>query len=397
MKVIILNNDFRVYWKGRLTYLHHFLLSRDITLYAVELFGKGLPYRFDEHNSYDNPWLKCLFPQQASEELSSKKIKQNLFVILDAINPDIIIAPSIVFYAGALGLRWAKKNKKKFIMFDDALPWQVERNFLVQSIKSLIISQADALWFPTIEYAAEFKYFLEKKMHIFYGYNCVDNLFFKRNENYSDTKIILCVARLVPVKNIDGLLKCWQQIEKMNSGYKLFIVGDGPLYEDLKTLKNNLNLTTVEFSGAVDYSRIDTFYRAASAFILPSLSESWGLVVNEAMAAALPVLLSYKVNAHRALLNESVNGFGFNPSDLQEISRAILKFIHSDAVTKQSMSANSVKIINDMSYEKMALQLLNALDMINKQEFKKQSLLAFAIINFWYGRYNKTGWYTSSK
>jgi hypothetical protein len=61
------------------------------------------------------------------------------------------------------------------------------------------------------------------------------------------------------------------------------------------------------------------------------------------------------------------------------------------------MSANSVKIINDMSYEKMALQLLNALDMINKQEFKKQSLLAFAIINFWYGRYNKTGWYTSSK
>ena len=131
MKVAILNNDFRAYWKNRLVFLRQYLTSYDIDFYAIELFGKGSPYSFDEYSNQET-WWSCLFQENSAAELPKKNVEHALFKALDAINPDIIIAAPIVLYAGALGLRWAKTNKRKFIMFDDARPNQFNRNFLVK-------------------------------------------------------------------------------------------------------------------------------------------------------------------------------------------------------------------------------------------------------------------------
>ena len=113
MKVVLLNNDLRVYWKGRLVYLRNFLGSKKINLYAIELFGKGSPYSFDDYDN-EEKWWTCMFPQNSAGELSKEDIRKGVFSTLDKINPDVVIASSIVFFAGALGIRWAKKNKKKF-------------------------------------------------------------------------------------------------------------------------------------------------------------------------------------------------------------------------------------------------------------------------------------------
>ncbi len=141
MRVAILNNDFRVYWKDRLFFLKQYLATRKIEFYAIELFGKGSPYAFDVYNNNEQ-WWTCLFPDKSAVEISPKEVWEALSSALFAINPDIIIAPSIVFYPGALGIRWAKKNNKKFIMFDDAMAGQVKRQFIVQWIKNLITKQA---------------------------------------------------------------------------------------------------------------------------------------------------------------------------------------------------------------------------------------------------------------
>jgi len=392
MKVVMLNYDFKVFWKGRLIYLHEFLATKQINFHALELFGKGSAYSFD---SYDNKqeWLTCLFPANSADEISKKEMKKAFFDKLDNINPDIIIASSIVFFAGALGLRWAKKNKKKFIVFENAKPSQFKRNFLVQGVKDLLLEQADGFWLPSADYDKEYPKLYNKGIHFFYGYCCVDNSLFKINEkNELNHNRVLCVARLVPIKNMDNLLRAWQLIEQKGVNHKLIIIGDGPGYDDLNSLSIHLNLKNVELLGAVDNKDIPPYFYNSDAFILPSLSETWALVVNEAMAAGMPVLLSNKINAAHTLLKEGVNGFSFDPLNVNEIADAVFKYISLGTEARKSMSAMSSEIIDTMDYENMGLKLIEALSEINSRPYKKPGLMAAKLINLWDGRYSTFAW-----
>ena len=393
MTVLIMHNDLRVYWRRRLLFLRDFLKSKNIDLYAVELFGKGSPYDFDPFNKTEL-WWDCLFPVNSHNELSKHQIKNKIFSKLNEINPDVIIAGSIVFYSGALGLRWAKRNKKKFIMFDDAKPSWVKRNFLVQAIKNLITKQIDALWLPSDEYDQEYtKLYSKKKVHYFYGYNCIDNKLFKFNERKKfDNNKIICVGRLVPKKNIRNLLNVWKFVEEHNNTHRLIILGDGPLFPELKSFARSIKLSRVEFLGAVANDKIPEYLYNADAFISPSLYESWGLMVNEAMAAGLPVLLSNKINAADTLLKDVVNGYIFNPYDLAEMQQKLIDFIELPVSEKKEMSENSLKIIGDMSYENMGGELLATLNLLKTKPAKKTGLLPYAAINLWYGRYTTFNW-----
>src|SRR5579872_4770543 len=132
-------------------FLREFLATKDVDFYAIELFGKGSPYSFDNYENQEQ-WWTCLFPDKSYEEISIREIRETFQSKMDEINPDVVIGGSIVFFAGALGIRWAKNNHKKFIMFDDAKPSQVKRTLIVRTIKNLIIRQVDGLWLPSEDY-----------------------------------------------------------------------------------------------------------------------------------------------------------------------------------------------------------------------------------------------------
>lgn len=392
MKVLILNNDLRVYWKGRLVYLHQFLASKNIDLYAAELFGQGSPYAFDPYNN-KAPWWSCLFPDKSADQLSKTAIKNTLFPLLDKIDPDVIIGPSIVFYAGALGIRWAKKNRRKFIMFDDAKPSQFKRNPVVQWVKDTITAQADALWLPSADYDTEYGKFRQKGLEFIYGYSCINNDLFKFKEKKAvGSNTIITVARLVPIKNLDTLLRAWQIVGQTVPGSKLTIIGDGPERGNLEKLAAGLNLPAVNFAGAIANENIPAYFYHADAFILPSLSETWGLVVNEAMAARLPVLLSNKINACHTLLQEGVNGFSFEPESADDMAGAITKYLQLDIDAKEKMSANSLRIVNAMSYQNMGVNLYEGLTKIMAGKTKKTGVVAAPVMQLWYGKYDTSGW-----
>lgn len=391
MKVLILNNDLRVYWKRRITYLHKHLAEKNIQFYAVELFGKGSPYAFDPYDNKED-WWSCLFPDNNFSELSKTTIAKKIFDKLNEINPDVVIGGSIVFFSGAIGLRWAKQHKKKFVMFDDGKPSDIKRNTVVQFVKDTLIKQVDALWLPSPEYDAEYPY-VDVDTVIFHGFNCVDNDQFKFEDKKTvDHKTIVSVARLVPIKNIENLLRAWKIVEDSGCDCKLNIIGNGPLYEQLNQLALTLNLKSVVFSGAVSNNDLPLYLYNADAFVLPSYSESWGLVVNEAMAAGLPVLLSNKINAGQALLQEGINGYSFNPKDINGIADKLLKFISLNTTAKKEMSDNSLKIINAMSYENMGNKLVTALNKLNTKKIKSPNIIANIFIKLWSGNYNTSGW-----
>ncbi len=387
MRVVILHNDLRVYWKGRIKYLREFLDKHNIALYSIELFGKGSPYAFDPYDS-DN----CLFPNNSYDELSKSEIKTKLFKKLDEINPDVVIAGSIVFFSGALGINWCRNHDKHFIMFDDGKPSFIKRNPAIQYIKDTLTSQADALWLPSADYDAEYKGVFTEPW-FFHGYNTIDNDLFKiEGEKQFNHNTITCVARLVDIKNFDNLLKAWKIVESANANYRLSIIGSGPQHDHLLKLKSDLQLKRVDFDGMISNQDIPMWLFKSDAFVLASLAESWGLVVNEAMAAGLPVLLSKTIHAAAALLQEGENGYTFDPYNIEEIAQKILQFINLDIPAKKAMSAKSLAIINTMNYGNMGNELLTVLNKMALQKPKKATFIGSIFMSLWKGGYNTSGW-----
>jgi glycosyltransferase involved in cell wall biosynthesis len=217
-------------------------------------------------------------------------------------------------------------------------------------------------------------------------------LFKPQGEKKINNKKIVCVARLVPIKNCENLLKAWKFVEANDDVYELIIIGEGPAFKELNNLVNTMNLNRVRFLGAVENDKLPQYLNEADAFILPSWSESWGLVVNEAMAAGLPVLLSNKINAANTLLKENDNGFSFSPADVKDIQQKLIDFIHLSDPAKKEMSDNALKTISRMDYNNMGSELLKAISFLQSIPNKRVKLPAKIAGNLWRGRYNTNGW-----
>lgn len=107
---------------------------------------------------------------------------------------------------------------------------------------------------------------------------------------------------------------------------KFRLIGSGPLEEAARTLNLPPNLT-LEVSGYQDYDRVSFEMGCSDLLIFPTLADEWGMVVNESLAAGLPVLGSRYSQAAEELLKDGVNGWIFDPTDIndvQEILNAVL-------------------------------------------------------------------------
>lgn len=395
MTVVFLYNDFRVYWKGKLYFLQSFFDQNNIKVHVLELFGTGSPYTFDEVNNKED-WWECLFETQALSGLSKKIVADAITKRLDEINPDFIICGSTVFMSGAIGLRWGRKNNKKVIIFDDVKFTSIHRNAIVNFVKKRINKLADGYLVPSKDYDREYLKWGIASEDLYYGLNCVDNSFFSSDfkKRGLGSRKIICVARLVPIKNLTTLLQSWRCIEDLNQDYQLLIIGDGPEYETLNSMANELKLLRVKFLGMRKRDFIAKMLASSDAFILPSFLESWGMVVNEAMAAGLPVLLSDRINAGHTLLEDGVNGYSFNPYDGKQMSNAILRYINLNEEEKIRMSSQALLAIKKYDYKYLGEQLLIAISKINDEKTKRVSWLNYILMALWSGKFKSSNWDT---
>ena len=154
----------------------------------------------------------------------------------------------------------------------------------------------------------------------------------------------LFVGRLIDCKNLPLLIRSFVSEFQGNEDYELRIVGDGNLMGELKDLaKDEKN---VIFVGRKHGNGLAEEYASASVFILPSESEQWGLVVNEALAAGLPVIVSDQVGARYDLVDGRNTGFVFtwnNQSELQEEMRSMA----SNRDMCKNMSENARALMRD--------------------------------------------------
>ena len=149
------------------------------------------------------------------------------------------------------------------------------------------------------------------------------NDYFKREYQLYDKPIVLFVGNLIKRKNVDSLLEA----KKISStDYYLVVVGDGPLFKKLKKKVNEENIRDVIFTGSRD--DVENIIPSCDVLILPSYSESFGLVLIEALACGKPVIGS-DVGGITEIITKHV-GLLVNPNKISSIAMAIDKVIGDD-------------------------------------------------------------------
>jgi glycosyltransferase involved in cell wall biosynthesis len=175
-------------------------------------------------------------------------------------------------------------------------------------------------------------------------------------------KYFLLCSRLLPRKNIGTAIEAFSLFRRFGAaaeGWQLVVVGNGPLRDTLVHLaQERMVINDIQFRDAVPYEELPTLYGLAEVFILPSWSETWGLVVNEAMAAGLPVIVSENVGCVPELVRHT-NGCTFQPSDVGELARLMLSLAKSDR-KRLEMRQCSQNIIADWGLSRFADGILSA-------------------------------------
>lgn len=182
-----------------------------------------------------------------------------------------------------------------------------------------------------------------KSMPIVIGYSAIDNDHF--NGKIKKKNIVLCVARYSPEKNLIRLINAFKKSE-LHKSFKLVLVGDGPQRNELERLvKGDKHIV---LQGWVSYNELPKLYQSAKFFILPSTFEPWGLVVNEAMAAGLPVAVSNVSGCSVDLVNENV-GYTFDPYSEDRIKEVLNNFNNLDDSAYEQKSQSSLKLVSEYS------------------------------------------------
>jgi glycosyltransferase involved in cell wall biosynthesis len=172
--------------------------------------------------------------------------------------------------------------------------------------------------------------------------------------------IVLYAAKLQVRKHPDDLLRAAARLKGRGIRFHVVMVGSGEMAAELINLATRLELENVHFHGFANQSVLPQIYGAADVFVLPSENEPWGLAVNEAMCAGLPIVASAEIGCVPDLVQPHVNGQTFAAGDVEGLANALHPIL-VDKETRQRMSTGSRAIISQWSYAECAAGLRVAL------------------------------------
>lgn len=168
------------------------------------------------------------------------------------------------------------------------------------------------------------------------------------------------VGRIIEIKNLENLILAFQsaqEISKNSSDWGLILLGEGTQKEELQELVDEQVIKNVTWISGQNWDAVPKYLALADVFVLPSKSEPWGLVVNEAMICKMPVIVSDKSGCSVDLVKE--NGFVFNTESNTDLQSKLLKFMNNE-VDLEKMGEDSKRIISQYSIDECAETMLNA-------------------------------------
>jgi glycosyltransferase involved in cell wall biosynthesis len=216
--------------------------------------------------------------------------------------------------------------------------------------------------------AVYWRHYLGREFPIFPCSYAVDNEFFQREsakakESREEFRrslgldpgrpVILFASKLQARKRCIDLVDAYLQLAASNPTSRipyLLIVGDGEERAVLESRAQEGAPGNIRFLGFRNQTELPRFYELCNVFVLASVDEPWGLVVNEVMNAARPVIVTDQVGCHRNLVQNGVNGYVVKAYDTRALADS-LRAVLADEQTARTMGDHSLRIVRNYSFE----------------------------------------------
>ena len=307
-------------------------------------------------------------------------INLNLYSELKRDMPDVLIIYGWKYFSLIWGLMCCKiLGIKTYVRGDNTLHHEKHLSPLKKIIKKWLYGKILFRLFDRIGFVGEenkqfFKKYDVSDDKLTWLPHAIDNQRFRQYylENVSYKKniksrlgilsdfTILFVGRLHEVKRPIDIIK---SILNMKRSCHILFVGDGDLKKEILDFCKKNKFEDFTITGFVNQSDILKYYLISDLFILPSRSETWGLVVNEALNFNLPVIVSNKVGCSLDLCTEQ-NGFIFEMGNIAELSSKI-RFMKDNSTIRVGMGKVGGQIVANYSYDTTIKHLIESLVNLN--------------------------------
>lgn len=361
----------------------------EFVVYFFAKYEKNRSWKFSEPFKFKYKFLKGISMSWRKKDDDLFTLHINFSIIFEIFKEkyDVVICSGYNSISAIITLLCTKILRKPFIHWtEQTLEAEPSKSLISNLIRNLLKKTFLKLSDAHIAAGNHTKNFLVAnkvdKKRIFISPNAIDLSYFLSNVNVYRTKkdilkkelnlnnkiIILYVGQLISRKGIFDLLEAYNNLDiKEKETTYLLIIGEGPLYIDVKKYCYERNLKNVILTGYKQQSELLKYYAISDIFILPSKYDIWGFVVNEAMACSLPIITTINVGASGDIVKNGVNGYVAKTSDPNELSK-LIKILIKDRDLRERMGKNSRNIIIDWNLDKAVEGFLNSIDFVLAQK-----------------------------
>lgn len=363
------------YHMARMKAAYEYLKERDVKLVCIET-ATSKSSLVKEAEFEETPYERVtLFPGRVFDELRPAEMDQAVRKALYRIKPDAVATNSYFLPDTRSALRWCRGNRKAAITMIDSKEDDAKRAWWREAMKSIIVRQYNAALVAGKPHRSYMRKLGIADDTIFDGLDVVDNEFFANmaQEARSDpdafshlpglregAPYFLVSSRFIPRKNLERLFSVYARYRRQNpQPWRLVILGDGRLKADLEAQVAREEIDGVTFAGLRTLKEVSAYYAFAGALIHPAIADQWALVVNEAMATGLPVIVSTGAGCAYDLVEPPKNGYQFEPEDSEALLEAMSK-MSAPGTDREAMGRESLRIIGEWPPERFASGLYNA-------------------------------------
>ena len=362
---------------------------------GIEWSAKG----YDSWGAADAPGCYqkiSLFPEATDNHPGKAELWRAFWSALEQANPDVVAVNGWNNFGSLVATDCCVRRGIPMVVMSESARQDESRTWWKEMIKRRIVALYSAALVGGqrhVEYLVELGMPRER---IFTGYDVVDNAYFRRRaeeirSQKSDVRkqyglpenYFLASARFIEKKNLPTLIRAYAAYRQKseasgNPPWDVVLLGDGPLREALNSQLSTLNLHRhVRLPGFKQYDELPVYYALAKAFVHASTTEQWGLVVNEAIASGLPVIVSNRCGCVPELVQG--NGFTFEPTDEHELGSRLLHMASLSDDERRRLGDASYRIAANFAPERFGEGLEQAAQLALNQP-RKTSLLSRMLV-----------------
>ena len=356
-KIVLITANIAPY---RLLWCEELAKSFDVTIY----------YTKDKEKNYDDRFLKHSSNKCHIVKLNNKNdnvdnpICFNVIKVIKDNKDSLIIFDGYGPYTNLIGMIYFKLRRHKTFVSVDGYPTERTKKYFRDFVRRFVISNLCNVFFCAGDNVKDYliKYGANKDNVCVHNFSSITESMIidkplsddeklslrKKYRIESKGNIVIGVGRFVPLKRFEDLIVA---CTKCKTDVDLYLLGGKPTDKYIELVGSNTNIHFLDFVLPED---VLDYYKMANLFVLPSETDVWGLVVNEAMSQGLPVITSDSVVAGYNMVKD--NGIVFKTYDTDELANAI--DICLDNKTNKEMSKKSLEIIHDYTIEGMVKRQL---------------------------------------